>query len=69
MRWLLETGFTMPPRRRVWGTRTGGGTVPVRRVMLGIAALLFLLAALNVSLGTLSLVPLGLFFLALAFLL
>jgi hypothetical protein len=37
--------------------------------MFVIAALLFLLAALNASLGTLNLIPLGLFFLALGFVL
>ena len=64
----FDTGSTMTPRRRLLGT-TGGGTLSIGRVMLGIAALLFLMAALGATLGTLSLVPLGLFFLALGLLL
>ena len=57
----------MTPRKRLLGT--GGSTLSIGRVMLGIAALLFLMAALGATLGTLSLVPLGLFFLALGLLL
>ncbi|HEX2259886.1 MAG TPA: hypothetical protein VHJ40_09120 [Actinomycetota bacterium] len=43
--------------------------MPIRRILLAIAALLFFLAAMGTTLGTLQLIPLGLFFLALAFLL
>jgi hypothetical protein len=59
----------MSARRRVGWNRTGGTSLPIRRILLAIAALLFLLAAFGGSLGTFQLMPLGLFFLALAFLL
>ena len=59
---------SMSSRSRFGWTRTGGG-LPIRRVLLAIAALLFFLSAIGATLGTLQLVPLGLFFLALAFLL
>lgn len=59
----------MTPRSRFDWNRTGGTSLPIRRILLAIAALLFLLAAFGASLGTFQLLPLGLFFLALAFLL
>lgn len=40
----------------------------VERLLFGVAALCFLLALAHVNLGTLELVPLGLFFLALGLL-
>ncbi len=59
----------MAPRTRFAWNRTGGNTLPIRRILLAIAALLFFLAAMGTTLGTLQLIPLGLFFLALEFLL
>ena len=41
----------------------------IGRILLAIAALLFFLATVGASLGTLQLIPLGLFFLALGLLL
>ncbi len=60
----------MTPRTRFAWNRAGGTTLPIRRILLAIAALLFFLAAIGTTtLGTLQLTPLGLFLLALAFLL